>query len=171
MIAQRKENGNGRGRAKPTAPAARIVHHSRGRTRIVIPSKRKDAVYFERLRKGLERQPGIRGVTVNPTTGTGLVLHDVAIETLRDLGRDNQLFELAADLLEKTTVGRSLAEGIDRANEKLARATAGKVDLPSLAFFGLVGAAITQVARGEVLAPASTLLSDAMRLLAASREK
>ena len=75
-------------------PVATLAHHSRGRARLRVSSKRGDPSYFGRVRDGLGSCDGIRALKVNPFTGSVLVEHSLELADLLRLGREHELFQV-----------------------------------------------------------------------------
>jgi hypothetical protein len=137
---------------------ARLAHCSPGRLRLRVRSKRGDAAYFGRVRDHLSQCPGVRQLQVNPVTGSVVVHHSLPLEGLLGFGKANGLFEI-----EETPVGgppplARVSDAFAGLSQRLERATAGGLDLATLAFAALTGAALVQLARGNAGAPAVTLL-------------
>jgi hypothetical protein len=63
----------------PSVPAAaRVIHRTRERLRLRVPSRRRDLGFFLGLYEDLHRRPEIDAVQINPTTGSVLVEFDRA---------------------------------------------------------------------------------------------
>ena len=52
-----------------------LSHVSKGRLRLRIPSKKRDAAFFSELQAVLSAIPGLDQVKVNPLSGSLLILH------------------------------------------------------------------------------------------------
>lgn len=128
---------------------ALVVHRVPGRCRLRLPHMRGDRDFFERLRHELgEQTPGTE-VRINATTGTVLMTGAVSsLEDLRHFGRERGWFDLSVDgsasrERHAATVLRTRISG-EHARHYLITA--------------LLALAILQVARGQVLVPAASLL-------------
>jgi cation transport ATPase len=55
---------------------AEIVHHVRGRLRMKIKKAKGDECLLEQIRQAMVSIPGVREVTVNPTTGSIVLNYD-----------------------------------------------------------------------------------------------
>jgi hypothetical protein len=152
---------------KPLAhpPRAELVHQSAGRTRIRVPSRRKDTAYFEKLREAMQKLSRVKEVQVNAATGSTLILHEREMEDLHDYGLESGLFELRPSDSNDLSVGQKVRAGMERVDGELLQASRGSFDLRSLAFLGLVGVAVGKIFQGDIFPPASTLLADAFRVL------
>ncbi len=135
--------------------AAYIVHRMPGRFRIRVPSKKGDSVYFSAVRDALSSLDGVEGVTVSPSTGSILVHGRVSQEDVIEQARSQGLFVLKeGPATETTTFHDAVAGQFSGLNERVKNFTGASFDLPALAFVGLVGAGIYQIARGNFTGPA-----------------
>ncbi|MGD8312163.1 MAG: hypothetical protein PVJ66_06160 [Gammaproteobacteria bacterium] len=147
-------------------PVACIVHQVRGRIRLRIREKRQDETYFEDARSLLESLPGIVQVSVNSSTASIVMHHelpnnDVLLERLDDCG----LFVLGTESAQQTTTFAPLRNGLSGIEQALKSGTAGSVDLRTLAFLGMMGLTLHQILRGQVLGPALPMLWNAFSLI------
>src|SRR5580704_2636799 len=55
---------------------AHIVHHIPGRLRLKIPQAKGNAAFLDQVKTALSPIQGVRGIEVNPTTGSVLVHYD-----------------------------------------------------------------------------------------------
>ncbi len=152
-------------------PAAYIAHFTPGRVRLRIPSRRRDSVFFAEVKMAVEGWPGIGEVRTNPRTASVLVLFSDAAAALAH-AHNSDLFEIReAEPPSPSQPGVPLAY---RAQEKarslsrwLEQFTGGRTDLRSLLLLALVGAAAYELHRGNIRAPATSLLWYATELLGA----
>ena len=127
-----------------------IAHQSRGRTRLRFRNERGNARFFETLVRRLSAIPGISHVEVRPQTGSVLLLHQGSWMERAEQVLATGLFTL----MEEEAAGSSL-DG----------ATIPPGLSPQAIVSGLMAAlAALQVARGEILPPAVTLLHYADQL-------
>lgn len=134
--------------------------------RLRIPSHRHDHGYFTRLVAALKAGPPVGEVRVNPTTAS-VLLADASADALQALlehARTHGLFRLP-DGGEVELMAAMLDEA-RRIDGGVRAMSGGGVNLRGLAFVALLGGALYQLARGELLAPASTLGWYAAALLA-----
>jgi hypothetical protein len=151
-------------------PAAYLIHHTRDRMRLRIPNRRGQVPYFEQLVGVLAGLPGIDRIETNPVTGSVLLSPAVDVVPLAQHAERAGLFVLATDPASATVpLATGLARGFLGVNLQIRRMSGGNLDLASVGFLTLVGAAIVQLQRGHVLGPASTLLWYASGLLLMSR--
>lgn len=155
-------------------PAARIVHSMPGRLRFRLPAMRGECAYFEDLSQRLRLRPEIVEVTTNPLTGGVLIEHQ-GLDTgeLLDWGRDEQLFDLdltpAAATAESTLAGQSRAR-LQHFDAWLKQATGNSLDAASLMLLLLASLILRQLWRGEVAAPAVSLLWYVMEMSGITRQ-
>jgi len=124
-------------------PQAELVHSMPGRSRLRIPERRGDSVFFASLASGLSTLHGVKKVEVRPLTGSILVHHDVPFEGLAKAAEDVRLFGLAT-----VTAGTPLsAEAI----------AALPLNVRMIAALGFGVLALLQIGRGRVLPQAATL--------------
>ena len=135
--------------------------------RLRIPSRRNDTAFFTRVVAGLRRCPAVAELRVNPATGSVLIMdtRGVALEVVREHARSHGLFALP-DGTGRANVTDAVLQGAQRLDGRLRGASGGELDLRGVAFLTLLGTALYQLARGQLLAPAATLGWYAAALLA-----
>jgi hypothetical protein len=137
---------------------AQVCHRIAGRTRLRVPGRRGDVAYFAQVHSALARHDGVGRCEVNPATASILIEHGVSLEALAEFAAQAGLFRLG-DLTPAIVSGRERArQGLRRLDRELARASNGELDLATATGAGLLVLAAVQLLRGQVLAPASTLL-------------
>jgi hypothetical protein len=129
-----------------------------------MPSRRRDAAYFGRVREALASLAGVEQVVTNAATASVLVTHTGDEKVLIDAARERGLFELAV-LTDKATALSSVQQGIDRADAMLRTRTRGDLSLGSVAFYALLGSTGYQIARGNFLPAGATLLFQAFNVM------
>ncbi|MBO0733523.1 MAG: hypothetical protein J2P49_04245 [Methylocapsa sp.] len=152
----------------PGAPKGHMVHMTPHRLRIRVPAKRHDKRYFLAARQHLAEQPGVRGVEVNPATASILIHSQDSMAFLDALGSggpfaviDQPSAPAQASTLEQAR--QQLGEW----NAQLQRWTGSRHDARAYIFIALVLSAAYQLIRGDIFAPAATLLwysGEALRL-------
>lgn len=144
-------------------PVAHCVHAVPGRVRYRIPERRGDETFFARVREVLADTPGVRAVEVNPLTAAVLLRFDGGLEGILTAVHAAGLFRVGR------AVPRSLraeaAAGLKGMDHNLALISAGRLDVDSALMFALMGLAVHQAFKGQLLAPASTLFWYALTLL------
>jgi hypothetical protein len=152
-------------------PEAYICHVSTGRVRLRIPSMRNDPLYFSRLEAFLCPLPGVEKVEANPLTGSVLVLHNIGLKSADDLKsvanytEMSGLFKIIVPETNSAPLAQHVADTFAVLNERVKEATDGTVDIPALAFLGLLGVSIVQFRQGVVAVPAMTALWYASSIL------
>jgi hypothetical protein len=126
---------------KDVLPQAELVHTMPGRSRLRIPERRGDAVFFASVATGLSTLQGVRKVEVSPLTGSVLIHHDVPLDGIVKAAEQLGLFMLAAP-------GTAPA---------LAAMQAQPADMRMLLAAGFGALALLQLGRGVVLPQAATL--------------
>ena len=145
-------------------PKALIVHQIRDRSRLRIKEKRDNAEFFEKIRGQLASVSAITEVEINSTTGSILLLHPnrhwSEVETqLRELA----LFEIVEHIEQEPALAYVMS-GITKFEKSITDISSGAVDLRTLAFIILLGFALRQFMRGEILGPGLPLLWSALNL-------
>jgi hypothetical protein len=149
--------------------ALEVLHAIPGRLRIRAPGLRGQPESLNVLAELIAEMPGVRRVSNNPATGSVLILHE-----------PERCAELAAQLVEQEAlqktaepaIGQQLAERLGVTGRHVESLIGARFDLRGAAALLLLGVAIAQVARGNVLVPATTAAWYALELLSrASREQ
>lgn len=140
-------------------PAAHISHQTLGRLRIKIPSQKRNTSYFLSLKERFSSFPGVQKIEVNPLTGSMLVFHTIDLNTIdfkliSEYTEQSELFRFERPNLSADSVSQKVVETFQNANRKVERFTGGEVDLATLAFTGLLGFGLFEMARGKTAAPA-----------------
>lgn len=147
----------------PKLPEARVVHATNRRLRLKIAERRGDEQFFS----GVERQLGgwdsVERVETNPLTGSVLVHFSEPAALFADNALKNQLFtvsydDLAASRDQAASVTEWAARRVGDADHAVLRWTGGAADIRAVVFLMLVGAGAVQLLRGNIMAPAATLL-------------
>jgi hypothetical protein len=133
-----------------------------------IPSRRGDSGFFHRVETDLKGCPAVDELYVNPTTASVLVLHRGALDVVMAYAAHSGLFGCAADGAQQARFRASVLADLRRLDQGIREATRQEVDLGGVGFAALAGCALYQLWRGEVLAPAATLLWYAAGTLASS---
>ncbi len=128
------------------ADVARIVHRSAGRLRLRVPQRRHDLPFFLRLYEALRDQPEIDEVNINPATGSVLVWFDPA----HGMGIECALSRHG--LLRLT----DQATHPEHAERHLFHVSVN--DMRIVIFLIMTALSIHQLMRGQLLAPALTML-------------
>lgn len=135
-----------RGAAVPSPEPVRVAHRSAGRLRLRLPRRRHDLPFFLTLYEELNKQPEIDQVTMNPTTGSLLVWFDPAQEdALFDALTRGGLLQLEEGDLHPEHAERHVFH-------------VSLNDMRILVFLIMVILSVHQLFRGQLLAPALTML-------------
>jgi hypothetical protein len=151
-------------------PRAVVVHRTTRRLRLRFPSKRGDTAFFTRLMEHLAELEAIHHVTANPGTASVLLEHDgLEPESLADSGTGWALFELVDREEPEELILDSFADQFRDLDRRMRRFTGGAADSRSAVMLIFLALGLLQLARGQVMAPASSLLWYAFQLIAADR--
>jgi hypothetical protein len=130
-------------------PEAIAVHFTGSRLRIKVPTQKGNTTYFKTLAETLQDIDGVSSVSVNTTTGSVLMLHNIDLKLLIDRINEKGCLKVRMDNRFKGKLHRQIESFFVSADKKISGATGGELNLPTVLFFALVGAGIYQVARGH----------------------
>lgn len=149
---------------------AYLVHKAPGRLRLRVPEMRGEIPFFRELVARISQLEHVESVRANPDTGGVLILHrrDAQQALLERVAAAVNLTE--EEYVPPSAFSRA-ATGLAKLDEVIARETRGGSSLSSVMFLVLVGMAIAQIARGQVMAPASSLLWYALDLTRVKRTR
>ncbi len=139
-------------------PQARVVHQTPHRVRVKIPEKRHDETYFRQATQQLSHKMPHAQVEANPTTASILVQSPQAGALLAALGGEGDPFQITEWPDEKTPQFEKIRDNVEGFNAWLRQRTGGRNDARLYIFIALLFSAAYQFARGEIMAPAATLL-------------
>jgi hypothetical protein len=144
-----------------------IVHQIAERTRLRVHDGSAGDADWPAFAERLAAEHGIDAVDFRPHTGSLVVDHpglDAAglVAVLTHLGAAVVAPGGAASPASGLVPVR---RGLDRADSLLSQITAGGLDVRTLTFAVLVGLAVRQLLRGQVMVPALSLLTWAVQLL------
>jgi hypothetical protein len=148
-------------------PYAYVSHASAGRLRIRIPSKRRNAPYFEEIEVALAEYPGVTKVTTQPLTASVLIIYDKSFDLaeVTALAEQAELFVLSPKKARFATITEVATLRLRTMDDQMRDLTGGLMDLRSLLFVMLLAMAIRQLLRGNIMAPALTLIAFALQVL------
>lgn len=127
-------------------PEAAISQSAHGRTRFRVASKRRDEAFFVKAKEHLQCLDGVNEVDVNPSTGSVLVHHDLALQELVDLAGKSAVVRV--DDTPQQHLGPGLRRRIGSLNGGISRLTEGRLDLEDLALLLLIAVGLRQMAAG-----------------------
>lgn len=155
-------------------PSAFIKHQLPGRVRLKVPAKRGDFRYFNRMAEVFAECAGITQLQLNPFAASILVCHgaDTPFNEIVSFAENKGLFGLTekpADydsvLIPNLPISTLTSFKIDQIDDSLLNLSQNRLNIRSILFLALIGLAIHQIARGNFMAPAATLLWYALELL------
>lgn len=136
------------------AAAASVCHRTPHRLRIKIPSRKRDGRYFAALMSHFGRFQGIDRVETNTLTGTLLFVGKPDVREIAAYGAAKDLFVIKVANPPATALAQKVAADFRHFDTQIRRFTGGDLDLPGLAFLGLVATGIYQISMGNFTAPA-----------------
>lgn len=150
-------------------PEAHLCHLTPQRARIRIPSRRGERRFFIDLANELKSCPAIRALDVNSATGSVLLinLEGIALDQISGYAEDKQLFRLTSP----GPMMETITDNVRRLDGAIRSLAGGEVDLASVGFVTLAGMGLYQLARGQILAPAVTVLWYAASVLLITAQK
>ncbi len=137
---------------------AHIVHSLPGRTRLKVPDRRGEPGYFNRLSERLSQCAGVVRVETNARTGSLLLEHTIPLAAIAAFAQSQQLFTLGPPEPLQRDITQSTQAGLRWLNRQFAQASEGLLNVRVALIIGLAGLIIIQVARGQILMPATNLL-------------
>jgi hypothetical protein len=151
-------------------PNASIVHKLPGRVRLRIPSRVRDAAYFDAVAHGLLEIDSVERVTVNPMAGSLLMLYNGELEWLLGEAARHGWFTVEARERENgPPFERRVVGAIEQIESRLGSAGApSNMKTPVVA--GLIVASAVQLLRGRWLPSGLTLVGYAAGLSLLGRE-
>ena len=148
-----------------TAPILRVVHRTAARTRLRTRGMKGNSDYFAQLRSAFLGMPGVRAVQVNPLTESVLVTHEVPIDPLLREAEQRGFLRLDLGPAEDEPYLARIGRALNDSDRKLHETSGGRVNLDTLAFFGMLAGGVFQVARGNGLPAGVTMLRYALEFV------
>lgn len=149
-------------------PTAHIVHRLRRRVRLKVPDKRRDTDWFAQTASLLAQVAGVRNVEIHTLSGS-LLIHHQPDAGLEERLASTGLFLVTDELVASPPVLDPIMDGIYRSHRKLERRTGGRANLQTVLIGLLVLGAVVQTLRGQVMAPAISLIWYAASLAMAAK--
>ena len=137
-----------------TLPAAHIGHRTSERVRIRIPSRKGDEAYFREVEELLLKGGIVKDLDVNARTGSVLMKGSrTDLENILSVAEKNALFILENPAPKVEPLSKKIATPVRDLGRSIDRISGGEIDLAGVVFLGLIGWGITQLARGNFVAP------------------
>jgi hypothetical protein len=149
------------------APEGRVVHLTRKRLRIKVAAKRHDSSFFRTAQELLTGRAAVETVEVNPATGSILIHSSDSAAVMNELKTAGVFVVIEPPPEQPTPSLEQFRQQFVDWNKQLQYWTGTKGDARVYLFLALVLSAIYQLARGNVFAPAATLMwyaSEALRV-------
>ncbi len=150
------------------AQALYLVHQLPGRVRLRPRGTALSPEELSLLTEAMARLPGVIACVGRLVTGSLIVEHDGDFSRIAEDAASQGLFELA-EAPEPKPVGLIAEEGLTYADLRLRELSNGQFDLRSALGTLILGLAVLQLARGQIVGPAMTLLLQSIDLLAGRR--
>jgi hypothetical protein len=137
-------------------PDAEVVHSSKRRLRVRIPSKKGDAAYWANLADRFADCKGIEDIEVNPRTASLLFVHETDSAAIIRFAASEGVFlaEGKTPVREHPAIYDGLTDTFNKVDNTIKDFTGNELDLSSLSFLALVGAGVYKIAKGDFSAPA-----------------
>lgn len=142
---------------------AELVHQIEGRMRLRIAARQGDEAFFAELAQKLASHAAVSEVRYSARTGGVLVLHGGAAAEVLDHLRASGVVTVAAS--PPSAPMTHIASALERAEQRLARATHTTATMEGLAFVGFVAGGLYQAYRGKLLPAGLTLFEYAWDVL------
>lgn len=150
------------------AQALYLVHQLPGRVRLRVSGVALTPDELSLLTEAMVKLPGVIACVGRLVTGSLIVEHDGDFSRIAEHAASQGLFELA-EAPEPKPVGLIAEEGLTYADLRLRELSNGQFDLRSALGTLILGLAILQLARGQIVGPAMTLMLQSIDLLAGRR--
>ncbi|MEO5969148.1 MAG: HMA2 domain-containing protein [Bdellovibrionia bacterium] len=144
---------------------AYVSHQTENRIRFYLPQEKGNTLLFSDIKKKLPKCEEVDQIQTNSITGSVLVLYSGDLSNVIHCAKKNLLFKVepALEGHKKWTV--DLIDRLEKADKRVTQNSNGDLNLVSLAALGLFGAGVFQLSRKMVFPAASSLFTDAFRLL------
>ncbi len=159
-------------------PSAYIKHQLPGRVRLKIPQKKGDFDYFDRIAERFSDCPGITQLQFNPPAGSMLICHreEIHLLTIVEFAQTNGLFSIieqpeAVFSIPHLPLAKLTSTSLGGFEDLLMNFSRGRLDARTILIMALIGLAVRQITRGNVMGAASSLIWYAFRLLKEESEK
>lgn len=141
-------------------PLAYMAQRLPGRVRLRIPSQRGERDYFAHTGERLHGCPGVEWLQTDFRTGSVLIEHTPELDIFRlaRFAEDAELFCVSESGDRGTTMLRGVSTQLAGLDAWLKEISRGRADLSSSLFVLLLGLAIVQIVRGQILGSATAFL-------------
>lgn len=149
-------------------PTAYVVHRTRQRMRLRVPEKRGEPEWFGQAAASLERLDWVDRVETGPLSAS-LILYGDATGDLNERLAQIDVFQFQPQAPRVPPATEQIKHGLARIDRALQSPDDGRTNLRSLLFLLMLILAGVQMARGQVMVPAVSLLWYAMQLVLEAR--
>ncbi|EFK08908.1 conserved hypothetical protein [delta proteobacterium NaphS2] len=137
-----------------TLPEAHIGHLTPERVRIKIPSRRGDEAYFLSVKELLLKDGALETVRVNSKTASVLLTGSLTdLARIASIGEKSALFQLETSIPKVEPLSSKIVAPVRNLGRSIDRFSGGELDLAGAVFLGLMGWGVTQLVRGNFVAP------------------
>jgi hypothetical protein len=150
-------------------PKADLVHQVPGRIRIRVPSERGNSAFFAEVSRQLGECPGVTGVETNPVTASVLLRHASPLAGILGFAKEHGVF--LVEEAKRVPLQKLAAANLGGVSRNLQLIAGEEIDLDSAILVMLTGMAIHQAIKGNIVAPAATLVWYALVMLRAAEIK
>jgi len=135
-------------------PEAVLSHTSSGRSRIKVPSRKRDTSFFSALQDHFAHFEGVGQVEANALTGSVLFLHSVDLGKIAAFAEEQSLFRLRIIKSGTTALSGNIVKTFRDLDKGMKKFTGNELDVPGVAFVTLLGLGIYEIGSGNFAAPA-----------------
>jgi hypothetical protein len=159
-------------------PNAYIKHQLPGRVRLKIPQKKGDFDYFDRIAELFSDCPGITQLQFNPPAASILICHrsETHFLNIAEFAQANGLFTIIEQpeeifAIPHLPIAKLTYDGLGNIDDVLMNVSRGRLDGRTILIMALIGLAVRQITRGNIMGAASSLIWYAFRLMKEESEK
>lgn len=130
-----------------------IVHISKGRIRIKIPSAKGNEEFFNFLLEKIKKHETEMKLKINITTGSLLIEHDKTTEEVVAFIQSLSIFNVkkGSEIKSSDKIIASIKKNFDYLDRIIRKITSENLDLNSAVLLFLITSAIYQIARGNLV--------------------
>ena len=147
-------------------PVALIAHACAGRLRLSFPDRKEQRPFFEGICDAVLRLPGVTKVEGRPATGSLIITHEGSHAQLVEAARESGV--LSAQGVEPSAPRKETSDWQSLVEPLLKDLSTPSGAGRAAAIVALLGMALLQASRGQIMPPATTALWYALSLLLGS---
>jgi Heavy metal associated domain 2 len=135
-----------------------VVHLTPRRLRVRVPAKRHNRSFFFTAQQHLSRHPGVERIEVNPATASILIHSSDSRAFLETLGRGGPFVIAEQASKQQVPLMEQARHQLAEWDKQIQQWTGSRHDTRSYIFLALLLSAAYQLIRGDIFAPAASLL-------------